>query len=296
MSNTAVIVSKTKEKSYRRKLRMTRTYRVVVCIFFCLLSLFPFYTVIINSTLDTSTIQSGINVIPGDMFSKNWDNFIERATTNGMDVSRYFINSAIIAFSSTMLAVYFSTMTAYGIHVYNFKMKKAAWTFILGIMMIPVQVSMVGFVRMMISVNLNDTYVPIIIPALAAPSTVFFMRQYMKTGLPLEIVEAARIDGSGELRTFNAIAMPLMKPAIATQAIFAFILSWNNLYTPSMFITSSQKITLPMFVEKLTGESFKTDYGVVYMGIFITILPLLVVYMILSKYIIAGVALGGVKE
>jgi len=294
--DTINIVKDKKEKSYRRKLRSIRIYRVVICILFCVLSLFPFYTVIINTTLPSTDIQSGIKLIPGDMFSTNWDSFISKAEQSGMDVFQFFLNSALIAFPATILAVYFSTMTAYGLHVYNFKAKKPAWAFILGIMMIPTQVSMIGFIDIMMTVGLYDTYWPIIIPAIAAPSTVFFMRQYMKTGLPLEIVEAARIDGSNEFRTFNAIAMPLMKPAVATQAIFAFIASWNNLYTPSMLISSQEKSTLPMFIQLLSAEAFKTDYGMVYMGIFVTILPILVVYMILSKYIIAGVALGGVKE
>lgn len=114
--------------------------------------------------------------------------------------------------------------------------------------------------------------------------------------MPKEIIDAARIDGCGEFRIFNTMAVPLMKPAIATQCIFAFIGSWNNFYTPSMLLTSQDKYTLPMFVQIMRGERFRTDFGIIYVGLVITIAPIFIVYCLLSKYIIAGVALGGVKE
>ncbi|MCI7703737.1 MAG: ABC transporter permease subunit, partial [Clostridiales bacterium] len=119
---------------------------------------------------------------------------------------------------------------------------------------------------------------------------------YMISGLPLEIVEAARIDGCSELRTFNVIAMPMMKPALATQAIFTFVGSWNKLFEPTMLINSQNKYTMPMLVSLLKSDRFRTDYGTVYLALSLTVLPLFVVYFALSKYIIAGVALGGVKE
>ena len=122
------------------------------------------------------------------------------------------------------------------------------------------------------------------------------MRQYLQSSLSLEMVEAARIDGSSEWRTFNRIVLPLLKPAVATQAIFQFVASWNSLFLPSLIITSTGNKTLPMFVQMLSSESFKTDYGIVYLGLALTILPLFVVYFLLSKFIVAGVTLGGVKE
>ena len=166
----------------------------------------------------------------------------------------------------------------------------------MAIMMIPAQVSIIGFMQFMMKINLYDSYWPLIIPAAASPATYYFMKQYMATGLSLEIIEAARIDGSGEFSTFNKIALPLMKPAMATQAIFAFITSWNNLYTPSMMLTDTAKKTLPMFIMALRSEQFRSDYGIIYLGLCLTVVPIFIVYFALSKYIIAGVALGGVKE
>ena len=165
----------------------------------------------------------------------------------------------------------------------------------MAIMMVPSQITVIGFYRFMLKLDLVDTYIPLIVPAIASPAVVFFMKQYMQSSLSVELVEAARIDGSGEFRTFNRIILPVIKPAVATQAIFQFIAQWNNLFTPTIMLTTDSKKTLPMFVQLLSSNQFRTDYGVVYVGLFVTIIPLIVVYLILSKYIVAGVALGGVK-
>ena len=270
-------------------------FRNAICIFLCFLSLIPFWIMIVNATRTSVDIQSSFSLIPSHYFLENWEKLLYQCNAN-VPLWKYMINSCIIAFGSTILTVYFSTMTAYGVTVYKFKGCQFAWAFIMAIMMIPVQVSSIGFFRFVFGLGLGNNYIPLIIPAIAAPSTVFFMRQYMQSALPLEIVDAARIDGSREFNTFNTIAMPLMRPAVATQCIFAFIASWNNFYTPSMLLTSQKKYTLPMFVQLMRGERFRSDHGIIYVGLVITILPIFIVYFILSKHIIAGVALGGVKE
>ena len=118
----------------------------------------------------------------------------------------------------------------------------------------------------------------------------------MIPALPMDILHSARIDGAGEFRIFNQIVLPMMKPAMATQAIFAFVTSWNNLFMPMILINDPEKNTMPMMVSLLRGDIYKTEFGAVYLGLFLTVLPVLVVYFLLSKHIIAGVALGGVKE
>jgi multiple sugar transport system permease protein len=285
-----------KQESLSKNILRQKILRNIICILLCIMSIFPFYIMIINATRPSAEIQQGLSLIPGNQFFSNISKLSEKAAGVGTPLLKAMLNSLTVSVPATVFAVYFSTMTAYGIYVYNFKARRLAWSFILGIMMIPTQVSIIGFYKFMIQLGLNDSYIPLIIPAVAAPATVFFMRQYMKTALPLEIIDAARIDGSGEFHTFNTIAAPLMKPAMATQAIFAFIAAWNNLYTPSIILSSSTKYTLPMFVQVLRSEQFRSDYGVIYVGLLLTVLPLFVVYFALSKYIIAGVALGGVKE
>ena len=284
-----------KNAGMKTNIMVSKVFRNIVCIFLCFLSLFPFYIMIVNATRTSVDIQSSFSLIPSHYFMDNFSKLIYQCNAN-VPLWKYMANSCIIAFGSTFLSVYFSTLTAYGIVVYKFKGNQFAWAFIMAIMMIPVQVSSIGFFKFMFQLGLGNNFLPLIIPAIAAPATVFFMRQYMLSALPLEIVDAARIDGSGEFRTFNTIAVPLMKPAIATQCIFAFIGSWNNFYTPSMLLTSQSKYTLPMFVQLMRGERFRTDYGISYVGLVITIMPILIVYFLMSKHIIAGVALGGVKE
>lgn len=164
-------------------------------------------------------------------------------------------------------------------------------------MTIPTQVSALGFFSMCTDWGLRDTYIPLIVPAIAAPAVFFFMIQYMKSSLPIDIIEAARIDGSGEFRTFNTIVLPMLKPALAVQAIFSFVASWNNYFLPALIIDTSTKKTMPIMIAQLRSADFlKFDMGQVYMFIFIAIIPVIIVYFCLSKFIIAGVSLGGVKE
>ena len=284
------------EESYSAKIHAQKVFRTIICVFLCFLSIIPFYIMVINATRSSAAIQRGISLLPSRFFAANLANLVKKSTGIGAPLWKCMFNSCLISIPATALQVYFSTFTAYGITVYRFKLRNFAASFIMAIMMIPAQVSIIGFMQFMIKIGLYDSYWPLIIPAAAAPSTYFFMKQYMQTGFSVEIVEAARIDGSGEFSTFNKIALPLMKPAMATQAIFAFIGSWNNLYTPSMMLTDTAKKTLPMFIMALRSEQFRSDYGIIYLGLCLTVLPIFIVYFALSKYIIAGVALGGVKE
>ncbi len=282
-------------KSYSAGLFRRRFFRNAVCIFFCILSLIPFILMIMNATRTSQDIKSGISLIPSSHFIANWNNLMLKQSGMQISLWKAMLNSLIITVPGTFLAVYCSSMTAYGIHVYSFKFKKFAWAFIMAVMMIPNQITIIGFYQFMLKLGLVDNYVSLIIPCVAAPTVVFFMKEYMESTLSIEMIEAARIDGAGEFRIFNTIISPLMKPALATQAIFQFIAQWNNLFTPSILITSESKKTLPMFVQMLTSDQFLIDYGVVYMGLFITVIPLIIAYLILSKYIVAGVSLGGVK-
>ena len=283
-------------ESYSASMRSTKALRIIVYVFLCFLSLIPFILLFVNATRDSNAIKAGITLIPGDQLMQNIANLREKSKGLGLNFSTAMMNSFKIAVPATFLSVYVSALTAYGIQAYTFRLKNAAWTFILAVMIVPSTVAAIGFYRFMLKLNLLDSYLPLILPAAAAPAVVFFMRQYLQSTLSLEMIDAARIDGAGEFRTFNSIVVPLMKPALATQAIFQFIASWNNLFTPTLLLNSDAKKTLPMFVQILRSDQFRTDYGLVYLGLAATILPLFVVYFLLSKYIVAGVALGGVKE
>lgn len=282
----------------KKKVKLAVPVRYVICILLCILSIFPFWVLLVNSTLDSITIQQGLHMMPGLQLFKNYTGLMKRMEEMKLiSIWRAMWNSLIITIPATVLQVYFATLTAYAITVYNFRLRNFAWGFIYAIMMIPTQVSIVGLIKVCNMSHMMGTRLPLILPAIAAPTTVYFMKQYMESGFSLEIVDAARIDGSNEFKTFNKIALPMMKPAMATQAIFAFVASWNNLYTPSIILaTAREKMTMPMFVQALKANDKQRDFGQIYLGLFISILPIMVAYFILSKYIVAGVALGGVKE
>ena len=187
-------------------------------------------------------------------------------------------------------------MTAYGVHVYNFPGKKAFFNTILLIMTIPTQVSALGFFNLMSDWKLTNNFIPLIVPAVAAPTVFFFMKQYMESSLPLEIVEAARIDGSNEFRTFNEIILPILKPAFAVQAIFSFTSSWNNYFMPALILSKDAMKTMPLWIAQLrTIVNGQIDLGHVYMALTLSILPVIIVYFCFSKFIVAGVTLGSVK-
>ena len=264
----------------------------VVCICLAILSILPFWIMIVNATRSTTQIQQhAISMIPSGYMMRNLSILLGKSFNPMVG----FMNSLIISACSTGIAVYFSTMTAYGLVVYDWRLRRPFFSFIMAVMMIPAQVTMIGFYQMVYRIHMTNQLSMLILPALASPAMVFFMRQYMMPALSLEIVQAARIDGAGEFFIFNKIALPIMKPAIAKQAIFSFVSSWNNLFTPLVLLTNKEKYTMPIMVSLLRGDIYKTEYGSVYLGLALTVLPLIIVYLLLSKYIIAGVALGGVK-
>lgn len=269
-----------------------RAIAYVVLILISFLCLFWFYVLLVNATRTNSQIQSGFSAVFGSNLAVNWSNLIGGT----LPVVRGMINSLVVAGCSAVLCVYFSTMTAYAIHVYDFRLKKYIHTFILAVMMIPTQVTALGFIKLVGRMKLYNNFIPLIIPSIAAPVTFFYMKQYMDSALPLALVEAARIDGAGEFRTFNTIVLPLMKPSIAVQAIFTFVASWNNYFTPALILNKDKVKTLPILIAQLRSADFlKFDMGQVYMMIAFSIFPVIIVYLILSKYIVGGVAVGSVK-
>ncbi len=296
--------------NYHAKIMAKSTAIFIVCVILTLICLVPIFILIVNAThAHMDLAKNPSNFWFGGSLVDNFNTLrglpdpetgklsgAARQYSGSFDVVQGYLNSLLIAGCTTGLTVFFSAMTAYGLTVYDFKVRGAAYTFIIAVMMIPVQVSSAGFVKFMYDLGLINNFIPLIVPAIAAPAVIFFMVSYMKSSFPLDIVEASRIDGCGEFRTFLTIAIPMMKPAIAVQAIFAFVANWNNFYTQNMILKSDKLVTMPIMVSKVLGFDKNVDYGVNYLCITLSILPIVVIYFILSKFIIAGVALGGVKE
>ena len=290
-SNKASAGAKGANAGVKDKIILTteRVLCYIVLILITFLCLFSFYVLIINTTRSHPDIQKGFSFLPGKSFIVNMKNVL---ANQNIPVVRGMFNSLFVAACSAIL----SALTAFAIHAYNFKLKKFAFTFILLVMMVPTQVSALGFVKMMGDWNLLNSYIPLIVPSVAAPVVFFFIKQYMDSVLPMELIEAARIDGAREFRIFNQIVLPLMKPALAVQLIFTFVSSWNNYFIPSLLINKANKKTLPLLIAQLRSADFlKFDMGQVYMMIAFAIVPVIIVYICLSKFIVRGVTLGGVK-
>ena len=266
----------------------------IVLILLSFMCLFFFYVLIINATGSHGDLQKGFSALPGKYFLENLKNV---ANDGSFPMFRGILNSVIVSSCSAALCTYFSSLTAYGLYAYEFKARKVAFTFIMAILVMPTQVTAMGFLRLVTKMGLYDSLLPLIIPSIASPAVFYFMYSYLQSSLPLSLVEAARIDGSGEFHTFNRIVIPIMKPAIAVQAIFTFVGSWNNYFVPALIIQSKSKMTVPILIATLRGADYMNfDMGKIYMMITVAIVPIIVVYLLLSKYIIAGVTLGGVKE
>ena len=280
-------------KKQRKPVTFRELMIYIVLVLLTCLCLFPFFMLMINATRSHTEIQKGFTFLPGGAIFMNLRNVFHN---ENLPVLRGTLNSLVIAGGSAALAVYFSSVTAYGLHAYDFRGKKQAFSFILLVMLVPSQVSALGFLREMLALGLRDSFLPLILPAVASPTVVFFMKQYMASAVPLELVSAARIDGANEFYAFNRVIIPIMKPAFAVQGIFAFVASWNNYFMPSLLLDSKMKKTLPILIAQLRSADFlKYDLGQVYMLITIAILPTVIVYLLLSKNIVGGIALGGIK-
>ena len=277
----------------RLMLAISRGVVYTILIFLTVLCLFSFYMLIINASRTNADLQGGFKFLPQGNFLTNLKNAWNDASIN---IPRGMLNSFLVASCTALLTTYFSALTAYGLHAYDFRLKKAAFTFIMAVMVIPKQVSAAGFVQLCYKFHLTNSYLPLILPSIAAPIVFFYMKQYMESTLPMEIIDAARVDGSNEFYTFNRIILPMLKPALAVQMIFSFVESWNNYFLPALLLDKADLKTVPILIAPLQSADYsKFDLGKVYMFILLAILPVMVVYIFLSKSIIKGVTAGSVK-
>ena len=280
----------TDSRKARAMLTVSRVLVYALLIFLSVLCLFSFYMLIVNASRTNADLQGGFKALPQGHFLENLKNAWNDSSIN---IPRGMLNSFVIAAATAILSTYFSALTAYGLHAYQFKLKRIAFLFIMAVMVIPKQVSAAGFVQLCYKLKLTNSYLPLILPGIAAPVVFFYMIQYMKSVLPMEIVEAARVDGSGEFFTFNRIVLPMLKPAISVQLIFTFVESWNNYFLPALLLDKAEMKTVPIMIAQLRAADYsKFDLGKVYMFILLAILPVLLVYIFLSRYIVKGVTAG----
>ncbi|MFP4479054.1 MAG: carbohydrate ABC transporter permease [Candidatus Izemoplasmatales bacterium] len=255
--------------------------------------LFLFYTLLVNASRTHSEIQRGFSAFFGSYFGKNFERLLANDNINVLNAMK---NSFFVATATGILSTYVSALTAYSIHLYRFRGRNFLFTFILAVMMIPSQIASVGLITILYSINFVDNFFVLIVPAMAAPATFFFVKQYMDSVLNYDLIEASRIDGAGELKIFHRVVVPIIKPALAIQFIFSFVASWNNFFFPSLIIESPNKRTIPLVISLLKSSSPDAfDLGPVYMLMVLSIFPMIIVFVIFSRQIIKGITLGSVK-
>jgi multiple sugar transport system permease protein len=252
----------------------------------------PIWLLVVNATRSTTEIQQGISALPSTHLLENF----RILQSKGLNMGRGFANSLFIAVASTVVAVYFGFLTAYGIVVYNFKGRRLFMSFVILLVLIPMQFSIVGFFHYMSRLGLTDNYASLILPLVASAASVFFGKQYLESVVVRELIDAARIDGASEIGIFHRVMMPLAVPGMATLGIFAFVAAWNNFFNAFILISSIDNYTLPMLVQTLRGDVYRTEYGAIYLGLAITVVPIILMYAFFSRYIISGIAMGALKE
>jgi ABC-type glycerol-3-phosphate transport system permease component len=278
--------------SYRINTILMRVFVYAVLIILLVVTIIPIWLLIVNATRSTSEIQQGLSLLPSTHLVENYKILLSK----GLNMPRGFANSLFVAVASTVVTVYFSMLTAYAIVVYEFKGKRLFSNFIVVLVLIPTQLSIIGFYQYMSKLGLTDNYASLILPLIANAGAVFFGKQYLESMLIQDLIDAARIDGASELGIFHLIMMPLALPGAATMGIFAFVASWNNFFNAFILITSIEKYTLPMLVQTLRGDVYRTEYGAIYLGLAITVVPVIIIYALFSRYIVSGIAMGAVKE
>ena len=278
--------------SYKFNTTVMRVLIYAVLFILLVVTIVPIWLLLVNATRSTTEIQQGLSLLPSTHLIDNYRILLSK----GLNMPRGFANSLFVAVASTVVTVYFSMLTAYAIVVYEFKGKRLFSNFIVVLVMIPTQLSIVGFFQYMSKLGLTDNYVSLILPLIANAGGVFFGKQYLESMVIQDLIDAARIDGASELGIFHLIMMPLAIPGAATLGIFAFVASWNNFFNAFILISSLDKYTLPMLVQTLRGDVYRTEYGAIYLGLAITIVPIILIYALFSRYIVSGIAMGAVKE
>ncbi|MCA0992714.1 carbohydrate ABC transporter permease [Pseudalkalibacillus hwajinpoensis] len=279
------------EKKTKKRRSSVKGIIYTLLILTAVICFIPFLMMLVNATRSNDAILTGFTLIPGTALMENYRTMMEY-----VNIWNGFKNSLIISVLVTLLTGYFSALTAYGFAFYTFKGKNFLFVFMLVMMMVPGQLGLIGFYELCKNLGILDTFIPLIVPAVASPFVVFFLRQYIQTTLHPSLIEAARIDGASELRIFHTVAIPIMMPAVATMSIFTFIGSWNNYIMPLVILFSPEKYTLPVLMGFLKGSQVAQNLGSMYLGIAISVVPIMIAFLFLSKYIVNSISAGAVKE
>lgn len=256
------------------------------------ITLIPIWMLLVNATRSTTQIQQGVGFMPSVYLVSNYKILLSK----GLDLPRGFLNSFTIAIAATAVSVYFAFLTAYGIVAYEFKGKKFLYNSILILVMIPMQLSIIGYYHYMSKLGLTDNYLSLILPSVASAGAVYFAKSYLDGVVIQDLIDAGRVDGASELGIFHRIMMPIAAPGAFTLGIFSFVGAWNNFFNAYILITTRDKYTLPMLVQTLRGDVYRHEYGAIYLGLAASIIPIIIIYFLFSRFIVSGISMGAVKE
>ncbi|WP_417564062.1 carbohydrate ABC transporter permease [Microbacterium sp.] len=265
-----------------------RTLLYVVLVVGALIMVFPFIWTVVTSITPGATLTTTPKLIPDN---PSLSPYLELFSQ--VPFGRVIVNSLIIAVISTVFQLITSAMAAYAFARMPFRGRGAVFVLYLATMMIPFQVLIVPLFAEMKTLGLIDTYLGAILPTIASAFGVFLLRQAMST-VPYDLDQAATIDGAGHFRIFFQIMLPLVRPALATLAVFAFLNTWNSFLWPLIVLRDPMMQTLPVALSSLQGQ-YSTQWDLLMAGSVISILPMFALYVFAQKYIVQGVAGTGLK-
>lgn len=272
----------------KAKKRAAAVIKQIILIVMTLIMFFPLYIVFVMGTYYSEDIFKGLPILPSDYFLTNLKLVISKGY-----FSAYF-NSITVSVVSVILSVLVSTMIGFALAKYNFKGKKFIFAFVMAIMMIPGQISMIGYMLEMRKLNLINTLLPLIFTLAAHPLGAFLMMQFISDGIPDELLESARLDGCSEPGIFFKIVIPCIKSGFVTLATLVFLWSWNNYVLPLILINKQELFTIPLMVNNLSN-AFRSDYGAIMCALGLSVLPMIVIFSLCSRTFIQGIAAGAVK-
>lgn len=270
---------------WKRRLAHGGCYLILLAV--AVVCFFPFYAMLMGSTHDNLAITTTLTLTPGDHFMENYNRMMQNK-----DIWGGFRNSMILAIINTALCLYFSALTGYAFAKFNFKGKNALFTVIMVVMMLPGQLGVIGFFQLIRDMKLLNSYIPLVVPAISNCFAVFFFKQYIESGLPNEMIEAALIDGCNEIKIYHTIVLPCVGAALVTQGVMSFIGNWNSYLNPLIILTETRKMTLPVLLASIKSGGGSADYGAQYVGILISVAPLLIIFTFANKVIMEKIAIG----
>jgi len=275
-------------KKIRKSISISSVLSMLLLIMLSVIFIFPFYWIVTGAF----KIQVVATQIPPQWFPKDivFDNWV---TLFKNPVGRWTFNSFFIAVSEMVLICLVSTTAGFVLAKKEFPGRKLVFTALVAAMALPKQVILVPLFTLLAKLGWINTYKGLILPAVGWPFGVFLMKQFSQT-IPTEILEAAKIDGCSDVRSFITIALPLLKPAIGALAIFTFMTSWNDYFSQLIITRSTNMMTLPLGIATMQGE-YRTDYGVMMAGAALASLPMLTIFILFQKAFTQGITLGAVK-